>query len=451
MFDSLSEKLNLSFKKLFRHGVLSEELISSTLREIKISFLEADVNYRVVNAFLRAIKKEALGTALSKSLSPGQQFIQIVNKELVKILGSTNSEIATNASQPSVIMLAGLQGAGKTTTAAKLALFLKDKKTLLTSLDVYRPAAQEQLATLAKEWDLHYTQPKEKTPLAIAKAALEQAKEEGYKHLILDTAGRLQIDEELMQELEEISQNISLQETLFVADAMTGQNAVNVTNTFHSRLALTGIILTKMDGDARGGSALSIRSITGQPIKFIGTGERPDNFEVFYPERIASRILGMGDLTSLIEKAQQHFDTQEAQKLEKKWQTNNFTLLDFKKQIQQIKKMGSLTEIVKMIPGVSQKLKPNANIDDSSFVRIEALISSMTAKEQEFPELLNSSRKQRIAKGSGTTVTDLNRLLKQFAQMKKTLQQFSNKSKKEQLRSLQSFTQNKAGNTGFPF
>lgn len=428
MFESLSEKLNQTFKKLTNKGVLTDKNIALSLKEVKMALLEADVNYRVVNSFLKSVKKRALGAEVMKSLSPGQQFIKIVNDELVKMMGEENHGLAQTSNEISVVMLVGLQGSGKTTTAAKIAHRLrKDKKKVhLVSADVYRPAAMDQLKVLAKEIAIPcYDSDPSMKPVDIALAAKKEAEAKMADFLILDTAGRLQIDEDLMDEVHELKEKVGVKEILFVADAMTGQDAVNVAKTFHDKLDITGFVLTKMDGDARGGAALSIRAITGQPVKFIAIGEKVKDLEPFYPDRIASRILGMGDLVGLIEKAQEHFDQQKVEKLEEKIKKNSFTLADFQEQLKQIRKMGSLTDLLGMIPGLGGKMPAGANVDDKSLVRIDAIISSMTMKERENPGIINGSRKLRIAKGSGTNVSEINRLLKQFAQMRKMMKKFS--------------------------
>jgi signal recognition particle subunit SRP54 len=428
MFENLSQKLNKTFKKLTNKGVLSESNIALSLKDVKMALLEADVNYRVVNSFLRAVKKRALGQEVMGSLSPGQQFIKIVNDELVKMMGSENQALGVVANQVNVVMMVGLQGSGKTTTAAKLANRLKNdkKKVHLVSVDVYRPAAMEQLQSLAKNIGV-YCYPGESSalPKDIAAKAMNEAESMVADYLILDTAGRLQIDQKLMLELVELKDTLKIKEILFVADAMTGQDAVNVAKAFHDQLELSGFILTKMDGDARGGAALSIRAITGQPVKFIGVGEKIKDLEPFYPDRIASRILGMGDLVGLLEKAHEHFDQSKVSLLEEKLKRNSFTLADFQEQLKQIRKMGSLGDILGMIPGMNKKIPANSNLDEGALVKIDAIISSMTRGEKESPNIINGNRKIRISKGSGTQVSDVNRLLKQFTQMRKMMKKFS--------------------------
>lgn len=441
MFEALTSKLNSTFKKLTNKGVLNETNIASSLKEVKMALLEADVNYRVVNAFLKAIKVRALGKEVMGSLSPGQQFIKIVNDELVKMMGTENHGLAQSSEQVTIVMLVGLQGCGKTTTAAKIANRAKKegKKTYLVPADVYRPAAIDQLQMLAKDIDVPcFESTPEMKPADIVAKAYQMAKTSLTNYMIIDTAGRLQIDDKLMDELEEIKQAVPIKEVLFVADAMTGQDAVNVAKTFHEKIQITGFILTKMDGDARGGAALSIRAITGQPIKFIGVGEKIKDLEPFYPDRIASKILGMGDLVGLIEKAQEHFDQTKIEGLEEKLKQNSFTLGDFQDQLRQIRKMGSLTDLVGMIPGLGNKIPANASMDEKALVKIDAIISSLTNKEKDNPALLNGSRKLRVSKGSGTQVSDINRLLKQFMQMKKMMKKFSNMGQdKKSMRAMQ--------------
>lgn len=453
MFENLTEKLNQTFRKLTNKGVLSESNIAASLKEVKLALLEADVNYRVVNAFLKSVKVRALGAEVMKSLSPGQQFIKIVNDELIRMMGSENHGLSHVNNQVTVILMVGLQGSGKTTTAAKLANKLKKegKRVHLASADVYRPAAIEQLQVLAKELDVNcFDSRVDMKPADIALMAQKEAETKLANYLILDTAGRLQIDEVLMAELEEIKAKISIHEVLFVADAMTGQDAVNVAKTFHDKLGITGFILTKMDGDARGGAALSIRAITGQPVKFVGIGEKTGDLEPFYPDRIASRILGMGDMVGLIEKAQEHFDEAKAEKLEERIRKNTFTLTDFQEQLKQIRKMGSLSDILGMIPGMGSKIPAGANIDENALVKIDAIISSMTKKERVKPSIINGSRKQRISKGSGSKVSDINRLLKQFAQMSKMMKKFSMMgSDKKSMRALQNMMGQSGGQSMF--
>ncbi|MDX2469193.1 MAG: signal recognition particle protein [SAR324 cluster bacterium] len=440
MFDTLSEKFNLAFKKLTNKGVLTEANIASSLKDVKFALLEADVNYRVVNAFLKSVKKRSLGQEVMGSLSPAQQFIKVVNDELASMMGEKNESVTLKPDGTTMLMMVGLQGSGKTTSAAKLARRLKaeGKKVYLASADVYRPAAMDQLKKLAADIGVDcYDSNPDQRPVEIAMHAKRQAEAKLADLFILDTAGRLQIDDVLMTELEEIKAKAGTDEILFVADAMTGQEAVNVAKTFHDRLELNGFLLTKMDGDARGGAALSIRAITGQPVKFIGVGEKLEDLEPFHPDRIASRILGMGDLVSLIEKAQGHFDESKAQELEEKLRQNDFSLGDFQDQLRQIQKMGSMKDLMGMIPGMGANIPKDANVDDGKLKRIDAIICSMTAEEKEKPNLFNGARKLRVAKGSGTDVSEINRMLKQFMQMKKMMKKFSNMgSKKETMRAM---------------
>ncbi|WP_456324141.1 signal recognition particle protein [Desulfonauticus submarinus] len=428
MFDSLSERLDSVFKKIKGRGRLDEASIEEGLREVRLALLEADVNYKVVKDFTRKVKEKALGKEVLKSLTPGQQVVKIVHEELIELLGGKNVGLELKGKKPYIIMLVGLQGSGKTTSAAKLALFLRRKKfsPLLVPADVYRPAAIEQLHKLASEINIpSFGSSSNMKPVDIALQAREEAIEKGYDILILDTAGRLHIDEVLMNELVEIKQACSPQEILFVADAMTGQDAVNVASRFDELLDITGVILTKMEGDARGGAALSIKSVTGKPIKFIGVGEKLKDLEVFHPDRIASRILGMGDILTLIEKAQSSIDEKEALKLEEKLKTAKFDLEDFRTQMKRIKKLGSIEGLLKLIPGMGKlrdQLK-NVKIPEKEMAKLEAIINSMTKEERKNPKIINASRKERIAKGSGTTVQDVNNLLKNFEQMRKMMQQ----------------------------
>lgn len=440
MFDNLSEKFNSAFRKLTNKGVLTETNISGALKEVKLALLEADVNYRVANAFLKAVKKRALGQEVLGSLSPAQQFIKVVNEELSSMMGEKNETLALQGGELTLVMMVGLQGSGKTTSAAKLASRLKKegKKVYLVSADVYRPAAMDQLKKLADDIGVEFynSNPQQK-PLEIAIHSRRQAEAKLMDVMILDTAGRLQIDDDLMGELVEIKDKANTNEILFVADAMTGQDAVNVAQSFHEKLELSGFLLTKMDGDARGGAALSIRAITGQPIKFIGVGERTEDLEPFHPDRIASRILGMGDMMSLMEKAQEHFDAAKAKEVEQRIRKNEFTLADFQDQLKQVQKMGSMKDIMKMIPGVGGNMPKDADLDDGKLKRIDAIISSMTKEERANPKLFNGARKLRVAKGSGTEVNEINRLLKQFLQMQKMMKKFSQMgSGKETMRAM---------------
>ena len=412
-FEGLSEKLQAFTKKLRGKARITESDLNEMLREVKLALLEADVNYKVVKEFIANIHDKALGTDVLKSLTPGQQVVKIVKDELIELLGGTDSKIAFTPNPPTIIMLVGLQGSGKTTTAGKLANLLRKqgKKPLLVACDVYRPAAIKQLEVVGAQLNIPvYSNDGEKNVLKIAKQAKEIAISRLNDVVILDTAGRLQIDEELMQELKDIKTNIKPHEILLVVDSMTGQEAVNIASKFNEDLGIDGIILTKLDGDMRGGAAISVKKVTGKPIKFIGTGEKLNEIEEFHPDRMASRILGMGDVLSIIEQAENAFDLEEAEKLEKKLRKNKeLDLNDYLAQLKQVKKMGSFSSILKMIPGMS---KYNINVDDKEFTRIEAIISSMTNEERENPKILNASRRIRIAKGSGTEVQDINKFMK---------------------------------------
>ncbi len=442
MFENLSDRLTKTIQNLRGRGRLTEDNIADTLREIRMALLEADVALPVVKQFIDDIKQQALGKDVLTSLSPGQVLIKIVNDELTKLMGEANAELDLNCPAPAVIMVAGLQGSGKTTSVAKLAKWLKiqkQKKVLVTSADIYRPAAIQQLQVLATEINVDFF-PSDTTqsPIAIANAAFEHAKRQHHDVLILDTAGRLHIDDEMMAEIKQFHQAINPIETLFVVDSMTGQDAAVTAKHFHDALALTGVILTKIDGDARGGAALSIRQVTGKPIKFLGVGEKTDALEPFYPERIASRILGMGDIVSLVEEVEQKVDKDKAEKLAKKFKKGKkFDLEDFKDQLQQMNKMGGMMGLVSKLPGLSglpQAVK-NQITDEKMFVRIEAIINSMTPGERSRPEIIRGSRKRRIASGSGTEVQDVNKLLKQFAQMQKMMKKLSKRGNMQKMMS----------------
>ncbi len=422
MFDSLTEKLEATFKKLRGHGSLTETNIKDALKEIRRALLEADVNYKVTRDFIKEIEQEAIGVATVRSVEPGQQIVKIVHNKLVNLLGKKTAEIHVSENPPSVIMICGLQGSGKTTLTAKLGLHYKKKKkkVYLVAADPYRPAAVKQLQTLGKQIEVTVFEMGQSKPQDICREAIAAARKDFVDLVILDTAGRLHIDDELMTELSDIKELAKPQEILLVADSMTGQDAVNVAKEFHDRLDVTGVVLSKLDGDARGGAALSIRAVTGCPIKLVGIGEKLTDMEPFHPDRMASRILGMGDIVSFVEKAQDAVDLKEAEKLEKKLRKEQFTLEDFYTQMQQLKKMGPLESLLEMIPGAGKALK-GATLDPKAMKRVEAMILSMTLEERRNPNILNGSRRKRIANGSGTSVQDLNRMLKQFAQMKKML------------------------------
>ena len=428
MFETLSEKLTGTLRKVRGQGRLTEENLSQTLNSVKMALLEADVNYRVVKAFLRSVKERAIGQEVQGSLTPGQQFIKIVNEELTEMMGGANSGFVETEDTPLTVMMVGLQGSGKTSSAGKLARLYQSegKRPYLIPADIYRPAAIEQLQVLADTLGVYcYPSRNDQNPLDIVKLGLQEAKQQEADIVFIDTAGRLHIDEELMEELSRIKLSIMPHEIIFVADAMTGQEAVNVAKGFNDRLDISGVMLTKMDGDARGGAALSIRAITQKPIKFIAVGEKLENLEAFHPERIASRILGMGDMLSLIEKVEDSFSEREALQMQKKLKRNEFTLEDFRDQLRSMRKMGSMKDVLGMLPGMNTSALQEANIDDHKLVKIDAIISSMTIKERQNHKLMNGSRRLRVAKGSGTTVSEINRLLKQFAQMRKMMQKLS--------------------------
>lgn len=426
MFESLSEKLDGIFKKLKGRGLLKEEDVDVALKEIRLALLEADVNFKVVKDFIQHVRERAVGNEVLESLSPGQQVVKIVNDELCALLGTVNTRIQLAPNPPTIIMMVGLQGSGKTTTSSKLARFFKKegRRPMLVAADLKRPAAIDQLITLGKQIDVPVFYSKEtQDPVVLCENAVKQAKMEGRDIVILDTAGRLHIDEELMRELTEIKTRVNPKEVLLVADAMTGQDAVNMSKSFNEKIGIDGIILTKMDGDARGGAALSIRHVTGKPIKFIGAGEKIDMLEPFYPDRIAGRILGMGDVLTLIEQAQQSFDRKEAEKLHKRIMEESFTFEDLRDQLKKLRSMGPIENLLGMIPGMNKAMK-DVKVDDKEFVKIEAIINSMTGEERRNYNVINGSRRKRIAIGSGTTVTDVNRLLKQYLEMKKMMKMF---------------------------
>lgn len=427
MFENLSDRLERSFKILKGEGKITEINVAETLKDVRRALLDADVNYKVAKTFTDTVKKKALGMNVLTAIKPGQLMVKLVHDELATLMGGESKDIDLSG-RPAIIMMAGLNGAGKTTMSGKLAKMLKEKrnkKPLLAACDTFRPAAMEQLRILAEQINVPiYMEEGAKDPVLVAKNAIAEAKAKGYDVVIIDTAGRQSIDEELMQQAENIKAAIMPNETLLVVDAMTGQDAVNTAKVFNERLEIDGVILTKLDGDTRGGAALSIRNVVDKPIKLIGTGEKMEALDVFHPERMADRILGMGDVVSLVERAQEQFDLEEAKRLQKKIAKNKFDFNDFLGQIQQIKKMGNIKELASMIPGVGKAIK-DVDIDDDAFKGIEAIIYSMTPKERTNPEILNMSRKQRIAKGSGTNIQDVNRLIKQFDQMRKMMKMMS--------------------------
>ena len=432
VFEGLSDKLQSAFKNLTGRGKLNEKDIKEAMREVKLALLEADVNFKIVKQFIKTVTERANGQEVMKSLTPGQQVIKIVNEELTNLMGEKAVKINLSSQPPTVVMLVGLQGAGKTTTGGKLAGLLKKqgKKPLLVAGDIYRPAAIKQLQVVGNSLDIPvFTMGDQVSPVDIAKASISHANKNSLDVVIIDTAGRLHIDEALMEELSLIKKGINPTEILLVVDSMTGQDAVNVAENFNEQLGVTGVILTKLDGDTRGGAALSVRAVTGKPIKFIGVGEKLDDFEEFYPERMASRILGMGDVMSLIEKAQENFDEEKAMKLQKKIKNQELDLEDFLEQMQQMKNMGPLSDLMGMIPGMNSKALKNVNLDDKELVYIEAIIQSMTRVERKNPDILNASRKKRIAAGSGTSVAKVNRLIKQFEQTKKMMKQMGKMGK----------------------
>jgi signal recognition particle subunit SRP54 len=427
MFDNLTERLEQSFRILKGQGRITEINVAETLKEVRRALLDADVNYKIAKNFTDRVKESAIGQKIISAVKPGQMMVKIVHDELAELMGSANEDINIKGN-PAVVLIAGLQGSGKTTFAVKLANHLRSKRSktpLLIAGDVYRPAAIEQLKVLGEQTNIPvYTEEGNKNPVKIAKAGIKEAKRVGNDLVVIDTAGRLAIDEEMMNEIESIKKAISPQETLFVVDSMTGQDAVNTAKEFNDRLNFDGVVLTKLDGDTRGGAALSIREVVNKPIKFISAGEKIDAIELFYPERMADRILGMGDIVSLVEKAQEQFDIDQARKLKKKIAKNQFNFNDFLQQIQQIKKMGNVKDLAGMIPGVGKAIK-NLDVDDDAFKSIESIIFSMTPQERENPALINGSRRKRIATGSGTSVQDVNRLIKQFDDTRKMMKMMS--------------------------
>ncbi len=441
MFDSLSNKLETAFKLLKGHGKITEINVAETLKEVRRALLDADVNFKIAKEFTYRVKEKAIGQKVLTSLQPGQLMVKIVKDELTELMGSSAAEMELT-SNPSIILMSGLQGSGKTTFSGKLAFYLKNKKKkkpLLVACDVYRPAAIDQLAVLGEQINVPvFFDHENKNPIKIAQAAVKQAKQSNNDVVIIDTAGRLAVDEVLMKEISDIHQMVKPQQTLFVVDAMTGQDAVNTAKAFHDTLNFDGVILTKLDGDTRGGAALSIKSVVNKPIKFIGTGEKMEALDVFYPERMADRILGMGDVVSLVERAQEQFDQEQARKISKKIAKNQFGFDDFLSQIQQVKKMGNMKDLIGMIPGAG-KMMGDAEINDESFKHIEAIIGSMTPKERSQPNLLNHSRKNRIARGSGRDINEVNQLIKQFGQMSKMMKMMQGGKGKQMMQMLQGF------------
>ena len=428
MFENLTDRLDRAFKILKGQGRITEINVAETLKDVRKALLDADVNYKIAKNFTDTVKEKALGQKILTAIQPGQMMVKIVHDELVDLMGGGKEEINLKGN-PAVILVAGLQGSGKTTFAAKLAQFVKTKKgknPLLVAGDIYRPAAIEQLRILAGQIDVNvYAEEDNKDPVKIARAALKHAKLQGHSAVIIDTAGRLAIDDQMMKEVESIKEAVSPHEILFVVDSMTGQDAVNTAKEFNDRLDFHGVVLTKLDGDTRGGAALSIRSVVQKPIKFVSTGEKLDALDIFYPERMADRILGMGDIVSLVEKAQEQFDTEEARKMQKKIAKNQFNFNDFMAQVQQIKKMGNLKDLAAMIPGVGKSIK-DLDIDDDAFKGLEAIIQSMTPEERENPAVINGSRRKRIASGSGTEIQEVNRLIKQFDQTRRMMRMVQN-------------------------
>ncbi len=431
-FENLSSKLQEVFSNLKGKGKLTEKDVKAAMREVKLALLEADVNFKIVKDFINKVSEKAIGEDVLTGLNPAQQVIKFVNDGLVELMGSSQSKLTFSSKSPTIYMMVGLQGAGKTTTIGKLAgqLRKQGKKPLLAACDIYRPAAIKQLQVVAANYNIPVFEMGQNNPVEISKKAIEYAKSNGNDVVIIDTAGRLHIDEDLMNELVEIKKEVIPQEILLVIDAMTGQDAVNVAQTFNDTLGIDGVIITKMDGDTRGGAALSVRAVTGKPIKYVGMGEKMEDLEPFYPDRMASRILGMGDVLTLIEKAQQAYDENQARELEKKMRNLDFNLEDFLNQLQQIKKMGPLKDLIKMMPGIGGKVNfDDLNIDENATKHVEAIIQSMTKKERQNPDILNSARKRRIAKGSGTSIQEINKLLKQFEEMKKMMKMMNGLTK----------------------
>jgi signal recognition particle subunit SRP54 len=431
MFENLSDSINKAFKILKGHGIITEINVAETLKEVRKALLDADVNYKIAKSFTDKVKEKALGQNVLTAVSPGQLMTKIAKEELTELMGGQKTDINLKAS-PAIFLIAGLQGSGKTSFSAKLAKYLKNKKgknPLMVACDIYRPAAIEQLKVLGEQINVEvYSKEESKDPVRIAKKSISYAKENSYDVVIIDTAGRLAVDEMMMNEISEIKKTINPHETLFVVDSMTGQDAVNTAKTFNDRLDYEGVVLTKLDGDTRGGAALSIRYVVNKPIKFVSIGEKPDAIDIFYPERMADRILGMGDIVSLVERAQEQFDIDEARKLQKKIAKNKFDFNDFLDQIQHIKKMGNVKDLVGMIPGVSKAIK-DADIDDNAFKGVEAIIKSMTPEERANPVILNGTRRKRIALGSGTDIQEVNRLIKQFTDTSKMMKKMSGAGK----------------------
>ena len=438
MFEGLSDKLERSFKILKGHGHITEINVAETLKEVRKALLDADVSYKIAKQFTERVKEKALGEKILTSVSPGQLMVKIVHDELAELMGSESSELNLKGS-PAIILIAGLQGSGKTTFSAKLANYLKNKKgrnPLLVAGDVYRPAAIEQLKVLGEQVNVKvYTEDDNKNPVKIARNGIAHGREYGHNVIIIDTAGRLAIDEEMMNEITAIKKTVNPQETLFVVDSMTGQDAVNTAKAFNERLDYEGVVLTKLDGDTRGGAALTVKAVVDKPIKFVGIGEKMDAIDVFHPSRMADRILGMGDIVSLVEKAQEQFDVEEARKLQKKIAKNQFNFNDFLNQIKQIKKMGNVKDLMGMIPGVGKAVK-NMDIDDDAFKGIEAIIYSMTPEERDYPKILNGSRRRRIARGSGSDIQEVNQLIKQFSETQKMMKMMSGGKGKNLMRAM---------------
>jgi signal recognition particle subunit SRP54 len=431
-FEGLSGRLQSIMSKLRGKGKVTEADVKEAMREIRLALLEADVNFKVVKTFIDRVKERAIGQEVLKSLTPGQQVVKVVNEELTALMGGQESKLAVASKPPTIIMMVGLQGAGKTTSSAKLARLLskQNKKPLLVAADIYRPAAIKQLEVLGEQLGVPvFSLGDKENPVKIAQAGIEKAKKEQFDTVLIDTAGRLHVDEQMMDELRGVRKVAEPDEILLVIDAMTGQDAVNVAESFHREMELTGVILTKLDGDTRGGAALSVKAVTNCPIKFVGMGEKADALEPFHPDRMASRILGMGDVLSLIEKAQEAVDVEKAKELEKKMRSQKLTLNDFLDQLQQVRKMGPLEDMLAMIPGANAKALKNVTVDEKKMDRIEAIIQSMTSHEKDHPEILNASRRRRIAMGSGTSVQDVNQLLKQFQEMKKSMKQMASMMK----------------------